>query len=503
MQGFSGHLGFGERGTATATATWADAHKQFAYKVTGSYFEHDAWDRDNLLPDGSPMPPTTVFENRGTKQPKFDVRVDWDANPSRVWSIRSGVAGANGLLHTALGPIEFTSGSYASYLELDYRSDRFDFKTYWNRLDAPFGIVLFGLDEDAVNNTYVADVARRFAFGGRHKLVTGASVRLDQFDITVVPENSYRVDASVFAEDKIQLGSRSEVVLGARVDKFDTTAAVVSPRLGLVGRATPVHAFRVAYNRAYRAPSLLENFVDLSLPAVAPTNPPFFYFQRSQGSTDLEMERQDAFEVGYTGVVSSALTVSATVYDQRIKNNIWFLPVSFYGPGSPPPGWPGDPNAFPIQPHTYTFVNLGEVRDRGVELEANVELARWAVQASYTLQMDPDLTHDTMLPLQINRPPRHQGGVGLSYVGGPWTLGGDIHLRDDAFWADVLTPEFWGRTDAYWSVNARASYRLARSPWELWIAGTNLFDEPIKSHVYGDILRRKVTGGVRWQWAPK
>jgi len=503
MKGLTGHAGFGERGTTTVGASWADASDRFSYKLAGSYFEQDAWDRDNRLPNGSPMPPTAIFENRGTKQPKFDVRLDWDGNPGRVWSIRGGLAGANGLLHTALGPIAFGSGSYASYMEVDYLSDRSDFKAYWNRLDAPFGIVLFGLDEDSTNNTFVAEGTRRFKLGDRHELVAGGSARLDQFDITVVPENRHRLDAAIFGEDKFRLSSRADLVMGARVDKFDTTSAVVSPRLGLVLRPTRGQAFRVAYNRAYRAPSLLENFVNFALPAVVPTTPPFLYYQMSLGSTDLEMERQDAFEIGYTTVIGSAVTVSGTVYDQRIKNNIWFLPVSFYGPGVPPPGWPFDPNAVPLLPHVYTFVNLGEVRDRGVELEANVERAGWTLQGSYTFQQEPRLEQDTGLPLQINRPARHKGGVGAAYVSGNWTFGGDLHFTDDAFWADVLTPEFWGSTNAYWSVNARASYRVAQSPWALWIAATDLFDERIQSHVYGDIVRRKVTAGVQWRWAPE
>ena len=118
LRGVQGSAGAGERGTKTAAAVWADSTRTVAYKVSGSYYEQDPWDRDNVLPDGSPMPAGVVFQNRGTKQPKLDVRVDWDADPKRVWSLRGGAAGANGYLHSALGPLEFSRGSYASYLDL-------------------------------------------------------------------------------------------------------------------------------------------------------------------------------------------------------------------------------------------------------------------------------------------------------------------------------------------------------------------------------------------------
>jgi hypothetical protein len=64
----------------------------------------------------------------------------------------------------------------------------------------------------------------------------------------------------------------------------------------------------------------------------------------------------------------------------------------------------------------------------------------------------------------------------------------------------VLTEPFWGYTDAYVSTNARVAYRLRASPWELWLSASNLLDEKIKSHVYGDTVRRKVTAGVNWRW---
>jgi outer membrane receptor protein involved in Fe transport len=500
MEGLRGHLGFGERSTRTAGVTWADSTDRLSYKLSGSYFEQGPWDRDNLLPNGSPMPAAVTFENRGTKQPKFDARVDWDADRTRVWSMRGGIAGANGLIHSALGPAEFGSGSYSSYLELDHGSDDLDFKLYWNRLDAPFRIVLFGLDEDATTDSYVSELTRRLRVGDHHSFTLGGSARLDRFDVTIAPDDRSRFDAAAFVEDKVDVSRILSLVVGGRLDKFDTTKAVFAPRIGLVLSPKPVHSFRLTYNRAYRAPSLLENFVNLSLPAVVPLDPPFFYSQLSVGSTELEMEKQDAVELGYTGVFNSRTTVFATVYNQTIKNNIWFLPVSFYGPGAPPPGWPGDPSRVPLLAKAFTFVNLGQVRDRGVELATNVQWPRFSLQGSYTFQDLPRLESGTNFPLQINRPARHQAGGGLTYSDDRWSVAGDLHFTDRAFWSDVFTEPFWGYTDAYVNLNARVSYRLRSVPWELWLGATNLLDRKIKSHVFGDTVRRKVTAGVRWQW---
>jgi iron complex outermembrane receptor protein len=500
MKGLHGQFGFGERGTKSFGATWADASDRMSYKVSASYFEQDPWERDDRLPDGSPMPPFARFSNRGTKQPKVDVRVDWDADRSRVWSLRGGMAGANGLIHSALGPVEFESGSYYSYLELDHRRDDLDFKVYWNRLDSPFRLVLFGLDENSTNDTFVTELSRRLTVGKRNTLTVGGSVRADRFDITVAPADKGRLEAAAFVENRTVVNPTLSVVAGGRLDKFDTTSAVFAPRIGAVISPVAAHSFRATYNRAYRAPSLLENFVDVTLPAVVPTDPPFVYFQQSLGSTELKMERQDAFEIGYTGALASRIVVFVTAYHQSIKNNVWFLPVSFYGPGAPPPGWPGDPALVPLLPHVFSFVNLGRVRDRGIELEARAEWAQLSLQGAYTFRDIPLLESGTTLPLQINRPARHQANGSLSYIGTRWTAGADVHYTGRTFWADVLTEPFWGYVDSYVGVNARASYKPRAMSWELWVAATDLFDAKIKGHVFGDIVRRKVTSGIRWHW---
>ena len=502
MTGLRGDLAFGERGTKSADMTWADAGDTLSYKLSASYFEQDPWERDNRLPNGSPMPAVVLYENRGTRQPKFDARVDWDADRSRVWSLRGGLAGAYGLTQSALGPGEFGSGSYSSYVELGRTSENLEFKMYWNRLESPFTIVLYDLAEHATNDTYAFDINRGLKIGNRHNFTVGGSLRLDRFDVTIAPDQRHRLDGAAFLEDQVSVSKTVSVVVGGRLDKFNTTDIVFAPRLSLMLSPKPAHAFRVAYNRAYRAPSLLENFLNVTLPAVVPVDPPFDYSQLSLGAPDLKMEKQDAVEIGYTGVFRTHTTVSATVYDQRISNNVWFLPVSFYGPGAPPPGWPGDPGTVPVLPKVFSFLNLGQVRDRGVELAGRFEWAPVSIQGSYTFQAVPALDSGTDLPLQINRPPRHQGGVGLTYRLNQWTAAADVHYTGRAFWADVLTEPFWGYTDAYSGVNARVSYHLPNRSWELWLSATDLLDEKIKSHVFGDTVRRKVSAGVRWQWQP-
>jgi hypothetical protein len=48
------------------------------------------------------------------------------------------------------------------------------------------------------------------------------------------------------------------------------------------------------------------------------------------------------------------------------------------------------------------------------------------------------------------------------------------------------------------NVDAQASYRLPRA-WEIWVSATDLLDQKLKTHVYGDTIRRRIMAGLRWR----
>jgi hypothetical protein len=89
-------------------------------------------------------------------------------------------------------------------------------------------------------------------------------------------------------------------------------------------------------------------------------------------------------------------------------------------------------------------------------------------------------------------PPEHRFNVGISY-NGPLFLGDvNVNYADEALWTDVLTPDFHGYTDSYTMLNATFGVRFADGKATVSLKGTNLTNETILQHVYGDILRRSV-----------
>ncbi|PYQ21822.1 MAG: hypothetical protein DMF79_07260, partial [Acidobacteria bacterium] len=66
------------------------------------------------------------------------------------------------------------------------------------------------------------------------------------------------------------------------------------------------------------------------------------------------------------------------------------------------------------------------------------------------------------------------------------------------FWTDVLGSSFSGFTDAYTMVSASFGVRWAGGKVTTSVKGTNLFNQTIQQHVFGDILKRSLVGEVRF-----
>ena len=500
------NLGLGNRDLRHVRARWADAGDTVSYKISGSYFTQEAWDRDETLPDGTPLPPGFGFENEGTEQTKVDFRLDADPSDGRHWSFRSGYAGSTGITITSIGPFSTRPGSYVAYAEAQYESGGVEARAYWNGIGGESVNLLSGVEQTFDANAFVGEFTVRRALGQKHALVFGGTARLNRFDLSIAPEGDSRNDAGVFVEDRIFLGSKLELGVGARLDYFDTIGAVVSPRVSVLVKPTSNQSIRASYSRAYRPPSMVENYLESITPTaieLVPGLPPFIYPIVAVGNEGLVEEKIDAIELGYTVAVDNRTTLFASVYRNITHDLIEFFPVEFYGPGEPPPGWPLPPALVPpfTLPKTFTFLNVGRVRAQGFELGANVDWTpNLRTNVTYTFQDRSEDTDSSVPPLTLNQPPRHMGSATLDGRFGRFRGSAGVSYTDRAFWSDVLDQRFWGYTDAYWLVNGRIAVALHRDKVEIALSGNNLFDVQAKQHVFGDIIGRLVKAEVRFRF---
>jgi hypothetical protein len=87
-----------------------------------------------------------------------------------------------------------------------------------------------------------------------------------------------------------------------------------------------------------------------------------------------------------------------------------------------------------------------------------------------------------------------KGRVGETYILG----NANVSYSGRAFWNDVLGPEYYGFTDAYSIVNATVGVKLADGKATISLKGTNLLNEKIMQHIYGDLMRRSIVAELHF-----
>jgi outer membrane receptor protein involved in Fe transport len=224
--------------------------------------------------------------------------------------------------------------------------------------------------------------------------------------------------------------------------------AVFSPRTTLLFKPASAHTFRASFNRAFRSPSLVNNSLDITVvtPVTLPVVGLIAFPTRAVGDPDLEPETLTAYELGYSGILQNRAVVSAAVYWNRTNDAIRFTPVAAYSASNPPPGWPLPPQFVPsgALPSRYTYVNLGTVKNKGLELGVDAAVNRAVTAfANYSYQWKPAVNFAAPFTVNdVNWPAKNRVNAGFGvndrrYLG---TL--SVSFTDEAYWQDVLDARF-------------------------------------------------------------
>ena len=515
MEGTSVTLGGGELNTAFASVAHAQAGEKLGFKVTAGYYEQDPYERPTgLIPGTStPYPP---FENQGTKQPKLDLRLDYDLTPESTLRFGAGRSATDGIIHTGIGPFDIDSSSALSYAQISWSKQAKRLGLFANFLDGQ-GANLLTVDETGRplelgfdSKTINLDYSDTQVIGENNIFTFGVTARTNSFDLTIAPEGDSRDEYGVFLQDEILIGDKLRWLVGARWDDVDPIGSVVSPRTSLMYSPAPRHTFRVSFNRAFRAPSLINNFLDITiinlvqLPVAPGVTIPYIFPSVAVGNPALEEQKLDAYEVGYVGSIADNLTMTLAIYRNETKNDIDFFTRDVYTGSNPPPGFPFPPPVLDIPPPAglrgvfpavFSYRNVGETINEGVEFSLNGNPTdAWSWFFNYSHQKKPEVIG---IPISdVGIPPENRANVGLAYSGERFFWNGNVNYQDDAFWTDVLDSRYFGPTDAFEQLNVGLGLYFNDGDGIFKIDAQNVLDEDVQQHVFGDIIGRKVTGRV-------
>ena len=556
-------LGAGSMFGANATVTRAPSDR-LSYRVSGGYFMSDAFARPaGQIPviDDPRQPGQTVggafypldsdtagvgrgFANRGTSQPKFDVRVDQELSDATI-SYSGGVAGTEGLVHSGIGPFDMQAGTYLGYGKVSYTRGALRAQFFTNFLDGKAPNLLLPnpatglpLELNFKTQTFDGEIGHSVFLGNRHRLSYGGNVRQNNFEITLAPLAENRLEIGGYLQDEI-FWDRFRLVLGGRLDKFGNLAdPKFSPRVAFIVKPAEDHSVTLSFNQAYRAPSVINNFLQTSivspvdLSGLAPLLPPplqpavaqpFPLIVNAIGSDlplggmpqdELIVESLTAYEVSYTGVLPRGTTLGGSVYLNQRDDSISFTPLppslDPYTPANPPPGWQLPPIVLGLMaqagiylPQTaFTYLNLGPLRQTGVELWLDQRFSRsLAASVNYSWQSEPEILDDPnpYLSSELNLPPTHRFNAEVNWNGSRLLGSASVNAATDAFWSDVLTAELHGYTDAYATVNGAFGVKWQGGAITTTVKVNNIFNQTVQQHIFGDLLRRTVLGEIKFR----
>lgn len=253
-----------------------------------------------------------------------------------------------------------------------------------------------------------------------------------------VPENQ-RTGIFAFAQDEWSLGERWELTTGLRYDRYSDFGSAITPRLGLVWKATPILTGKLLYGEAFRAPSFSELYV---------TSNPF-----ALGNPELDPERLRSVELGLDLRPGERWWTSLVLYRFQIRDFIDFVPLD----GG----------------NTLTAMNVGRYRGHGMTVEFGHRQPGLRLLAHAAVQQTENEDNGEDLGVA----PRYRAYLQASRELGPhWQLTGQInHVGPRDRGPGDPQPEL----KAYTSVDLTLRRQLAGNS-ELFLSGRNLFDDDMR-----------------------
>jgi outer membrane receptor protein involved in Fe transport len=541
MQGTSAILGVGgfdrpsgSAGSSTGAGTvfyLSGTHAQavndrLAFKLSGGGYTQDPYGRPTGKIPCDRNDVCTVqtkdypgYANQGTTQPKFDARVDYDYPDGRKLMISGGVAGTDGIMHTGIGPFDINNGSVMGYGKVNFTRKGFKAGFFTNILNGDAANLLTTdastppkpIGFDFLTKTFDFE-ASNVQVKNKHVVSYGGNLRFNTFDLSLAPQAENRTEGGGYVQDEIFLSSMFRLVGGLRVDRFDyLDDFVFSPRVTFMVKPDDNQTIRVSYNRAYRSPSVINNFLDVTI--AEPLNLGAFVPQlagviypipiHSRGNVDLTETSVDAYELGYSGVVAKGRAiVSAAFYVNKIKNDIFFteVPNSRWTATNPPPGWPLPPGVINLVPGAsfpanFTYLNFGEQTQKGFELGVNSTLNQHVgMFVNYSFQAEPKANFALS---ELNLPAKNRFNIGVNFNVDRYLGDLNVTYADSAFWQDVLDDRYHGTTEAYTMVNGGFGVKWAGNRLTTSVKVLNLLNQTVQQHVFGDIIKRQVLAELR------
>jgi iron complex outermembrane receptor protein len=403
--------------------------------------------------------------------PQAGFRVDWDAGGADAATVQGDIY--NGGMEQADGPRSRIAGGdlLGRWQHTSSDTSGFQIQSYYDhvhRWDNASGDG-FSLD------TWDIEAQQHFSLGEHHQVTWGVGDRVYRYDIT--PRNA--VDSSLlwdpakdtqnlanaFVQDRVALGRRTQLTLGAKVEDDPYSGASLMPSARLSWKPTANALLWTAASRAMRTPTPFDEDVVEKLGSITFLT----------GNPDFKREKLTAYEAGWRAQVATRATVSVSLFYNVYDD----LKTIEYSPTLLPLLWGNG-----MEGHTW-----------GVEAWGSYSVADWWRLGAGFATLRQHLRFKSgasgLLGLsQAGDDPAHHGFIRSSMnFSGRWTL--DADLREVGALPNPHVP-------AYVELNARLGWRV-NDRLDLSLSGFNLLHRWHQEYVFpgSDRIGRSVSLDTR------
>jgi iron complex outermembrane receptor protein len=481
------------------------------------------------------------------------VRVDKDLASGSTVVVEGGTVSKEGQITlTNLGRYQATDSTFP-WVRSAFQSTRWNMSAAYTSasIQNQVGLSSGGGTFQAAYNLQLDTHTNRSFAAGHGRWLGGVSYsrqRVDSADPQGVQTNYEHPETadsgSLFGQIDYRLTARLKAALAGRLDASTLSRTTVSPRAAVIYEIRSGQRARLAFSRAYKAPTIAERrlrapiapAVDLSAleqalaPVLGSTRLGFGSIPLlAVGNDHLDVEEITSVEVGYNVLVAGRTFLQATYYRNQVNTftsgllpqvgtSLGRLNPSFGAyrpPGSLsaaaaaavngalaaalPPILGGSLSNLPDGSPVFavlSLANFGKARTQGVELNATAHLkAGWRLDASYAL-FDFKISDDPPdVPLLPNTP-RHQAAVGAAYVTRQFDAGLRYRWVDGFEWVSGV---YAGPVPSYGVADLQVNYPVTPR-LTLGVDVANLFDHAHYEMFGGDLLRRRALAHATVSW---
>lgn len=287
------------------------------------------------------------------------------------------------------------------------------------------------------------------------------------------------------------LDERLRLVGAVRYDDHTNYSGQLSPKASAVYSLTPEHKIRAGYNRAFKSPTILENYLLIS--QILRGNRNGYTIRNAEGEVvstidPLEPEEVNAIEIGYKGAISRRLFVDAVIYNSWYRNFISPL-TQVANPAQGTIGYTADGQVVaagtPAEGTLFTYMNFGEAVVRGADVGVSMyPIDQVTISASASLISLADFTNDNALQtdLLLNVPEfKLKGGLTIQDLGIDnyfVRLDGRFHTAHEfasGYWQSAAFFDD-GKVPSRFAADVTAGYELPRQGVTVRAHIMNIFD---------------------------